>query len=431
MRRLIVVLILVLSPLAQASDVSGIRSYRSPDSTRIVFDLSAATEYSTFELGNPNRTVIDFPDTRLLSHVALPQFEESESVAGLRYAHQDDGSLRVVIDLNDDVAVRTFELMANDEFGFRVVVDIDEANQAQAPILQVDNTGMRDVVIVIDPGHGGEDPGASGPRRLREKNVVLEIAKSLRDKFNRVAGYSAHLTRDRDYFIPLRGRNAIARSQQADLFISIHADAFTNPQAHGASVFALSESGASSEMARFLAEKENQSDLVGGVNLADVETPELASVLLDLSMSSVQSSSIDVGEEVLKELDSIARLHNRNVGLAGFVVLKNPDIPSILVETGFISNPGEAAKLATESYRNAMAQRIFNGVDRYFRRSPPPGTLLAANKNGLLRTYTVASGDSLGAIASRHRVTVGALRQANDLDDDVIYPGQELTIPRP
>ena len=423
----IAVLLLMLSTATVANAVQGIRTYHAPDNTRIVFDMNEIVAYSSFTLDSPSRFVIDIERGDLLSHVALPSFEASRSVDGIRYSTSDE-KLRIVIDLNRSVGVKTLTLGATADAGPRLVVDIPELD-APSSVITVDTSANRNIRVVVDPGHGGEDPGASGPGGLREKNVVLDIAKRLVDKLNATAGYEAYLTRDSDYYIPLRGRNDIARQRQADLFISIHADAFTNPQANGASVFALSESGATSEMARFLAETENQSDLVGGVNLVDMEDQVLAGVLLDLSMTGTLSHSLEVGAEVLEEIGGIARLHKRSVEQAGFVVLKNPDIASILVETGFISNPGEARKLATRDYRSKMAQRIFNGVDAYFRALPPAGTLLAAYKNGLIRQHTVARGDSLGLIAQRNRVTVQAIRTANNLTSDVIHIGQTLIIP--
>lgn len=423
----IAIILILVSASSLANSVQGIRTYHAPDNTRIVFDMNETVSYSSFALDNPSRFVIDVEGGSLLSHVSLPSFEESTSVDGLRYSTSDD-KLRIVIDLSVSVGVKTLTLGSTADAGPRLVVDIPEVD-APSVVITVDTSANRNIRVVVDPGHGGEDPGASGPGGLREKNVVLDIAKRLVDKLNATAGYEAYLTRDGDYYVPLRERNDIARQRQADLFISIHADAFTNPQANGASVFALSESGATSEMARFLAESENQSDLVGGVNLVDMEDQVLAGVLLDLSMTGTLSHSLEVGAEVLHELGDIARLHKRRVEQAGFVVLKNPDIASILVETGFISNPGEARKLSTRDYRSKMAQRIFNGVDAYFRSLPPAGTLLAAYKSGLIREHTVSRGDSLGLIAQRNRVTVQAIKTANNLSSDVIHIGQTLIIP--
>ena len=251
-----------------------------------------------------------------------------------------------------------------------------------------------------------------------------------------------------DYHIPLRKRRNIARDMRADLFVSIHADAFTNPQANGASVFALSRSGASSEMARFLAQKENEADLIGGAGNLNLDDKDeiLRGVLVDLSMTATLNSSLQVGGLVLKEMDGIARLHKKHVEQAGFAVLKSPDVPSILVETGFISNPGEAKKLATSSYRKKMAHSIFTGVKSYFYRYPPAGSYVAWKKNGGKDTvasaaipkstsrsaateYVIRRGDTLSAIAKRYKVSVSSLRSANGLSSSVIKIGQKLKIP--
>lgn len=425
-RSLFVLLALCVGP-AWAADIEDIRSYRSEDTTRIVIDFSEEVDFNSFRLSNPSRYVFDFASTRLLSHIDIPAFDESV-IKGLRYAPSGDGNVRVVIDFHHDVQLTTFNLPAGEGKSFRVVLDVKEEAAPSGPVLAVDNSQRRDIVIAIDAGHGGRDPGAPGPNGLWEKDIVLKIAIALADKFNATNGYRAHLTRSTDVIVPYRERTQFARAHGADLFISIHADGFTDPRANGTSVFALSESGASSEMARYQAEQEN-AVLVGGIDLNEVETEDLKNVLLDLSMDTTLVRSIEVGEEILKEMDVISRLHNPNVALAGFIVLKNPDIPSVLVETGFISNPGEAAKLRTSRYRNAMAQRIFNGVDRFFRRSPPVGSLLAAVRDGHVQTYLVKSGDSLGLIAQRHRVTVSEIKSANNMRNDVIYPGQELRIP--
>ena len=262
-------------------------------------------------------------------------------------------------------------------------------------------------MIAVDAGHGGEDPGALGPNRLREKEVTLSIAKELVALINAQPGFTGKLTRTGDYFIPLKKRRALARNMKADLFVSIHADAFTKASARGASVFALSQNGATSETARFLAQRENESDLIGGVGDISLDDKDqvLAGVLVDLSMTATLNSSLQVGHHVLNSMGRIAHLHKRHVEQAGFMVLKSPDVPSILVETGFISNPEEARKLATASYRKQMAQSVFNGIKQHFYQHPPAGTYVAAQvESGALkhieRQHTVARGDSLSSIAA-------------------------------
>jgi N-acetylmuramoyl-L-alanine amidase len=292
------------------------------------------------------------------------------------------------------------------------------------------------VVIAIDAGHGGEDPGALGPKGAREKHVVLAIAKELQRQLNAEKGFRAELVRTGDYFIPLRRRTEIARKKGADLFVSIHADAAPRSSAFGASVYALSDRGATSETARWLANSENQSDLIGGtgnVSLDDKD-PMLAGVLLDLSMTASMSSSLNVGQKVLVNMGRVTPLHKKRVEQAGFMVLKSPDIPSILVETGFISNPKESGKLATKSHQQALARSIASGVRQFFQQNPPPGTWLAWQRDsGKMpqgpREHVVSSGESLSMIAVRYRISLASLRNANNLRSDTVKVGQVLNIP--
>ena len=244
------------------------------------------------------------------------------------------------------------------------------------------------------------------------------------------SGFTPVMIRDGDYYVSLQGRRDLARKYQADLFVSIHADAFRLASANGASVYALSTRGATSTAAQYLADRENSADLVGGVRLADKDDV-LAGVLTDLSMTATLDTSLNLGAFVLKEVDKVARLHKRQVEQAGFAVLKSPDIPSILVETGFISNPGEASKLATSSYQDKMARAIQQGITAWFQSHPPAGTLLAwqRSQRGEPQRYTIARGDTLSEIASRYRVSVDALKRSNGLSGNTIRVGQTLLIP--
>ena len=242
-----------------------------------------------------------------------------------------------------------------------------------APVLAAEEQGRIDrlVVVAIDPGHGGEDPGAIGPSGLREKDVVLAVALKLRDRINSVPGMRAMLTRDADFFVPLHERVRKARRVQADLFVSIHADAFFTPQARGASVFALSETGASSAAARWMANKENAADGIGGANLAAVKDEQLRRALVEMSTTAQIKDSLKIGREVLERIGKVGALHKRSVEQAGFAVLKAPDIPSILVETAFISNPEEEAKLRDGHYQDQLVEALHTGIRRYFARNPP------------------------------------------------------------
>lgn len=460
-RRAFVVGLPVLLVMAQAwaaSDVRGVRLWRAPDNTRLVFDLSGPVQHNVFTLAAPDRIVIDVSNAALKTSIEqLPL--KNTPITGMRAAQRTADELRLVIDLSAEVTPKSFTLDPNQEYGHRLVVDLfDKGSDVDTPSVPATVTpsvpaapvaptlpatkrptspsARRDIVIAIDAGHGGEDPGALGPGNAREKDVVLAIAKRLQTQINAEKGYRAELTRTGDYFIPLRKRTEIARKKGADLFVSIHADAAPRSVAYGASVYALSDRGATSETARWLADTENQSDLIGGVGNVSLDDKDrmLAGVLLDLSMTATLSSSLDVGQRVLRNMGRIAPLHKDRVEQAGFMVLKSPDIPSILVETGFISNPGEANKLRSANHQQALARSIHTGIRQFFQQSPPPGTYIAwlrdSGKVSIgMREHTVRSGESLALIAQRYQVTLDSLRRANKLDSNIIKIGQTLTIP--
>jgi len=453
------VLLLMATDLHAASDVQSVRLWRAPDNTRLVFDLSGPVEHKIFTLTAPDRLVIDVTGATLKAELdKLPL--KNTPVASLRAGQHDADTLRVVVDLHAPVAPKSFSLAPNQQYGHRLVVDLfDQVTAARAatqppatatpatpaapvsptlPAVKLPATASskRDIVIAIDAGHGGEDPGAIGPGKIYEKHVVLQISKELQRQINADKGFRAELVRTGDYFIPLRKRTEIARKKGADLFVSIHADAAPRSAAYGASVFALSDRGATSETARWLADSENRSDLIGGagnVSLGDKDQM-LAGVLLDLSMTASLSSSLNVGQKVLSNMGRITPLHKRRVEQAGFMVLKSPDIPSILVETGFISNPSEAKKLQTASHQQSLARSIHSGVRQFFHENPPPGTYVAwLRDSGKIasapREHIVRSGESLALLAQRYQVSLTSLRSANNLRNDVIKIGQTLSIP--
>jgi N-acetylmuramoyl-L-alanine amidase len=292
----------------------------------------------------------------------------------------------------------------------------------------VKHSDKRDIIIAIDAGHGGEDPGAIGPQRQREKDVVLAIAKELNALLKADKGFRPTMIRSGDYYVSLRGRRDLARQRQADLFVSIHADAFKRREAHGASVYALSTKGATSTAARYLAQRENESDLVGGVTLSDKDDI-LAGVLADLSMTSTLDNSLKLGDKVLRHVDKVAKLHKTRVEQAGFAVLKSPDIPSILVETGFISNPSESKLLSSGSYQKKMARAIHAGIREWFLAHPPSGTLVAWEKQLNGQPYIIARGDTLSGIAQRFNVSLSDLKSRNGISGEKILVGQKLLIP--
>ncbi len=435
-KAVVLCILFVTSAVGYAAEVRDVRFWRAPDHSRVVFDLSSPVSHEVISLSNPDRLVVDIADARLTADAVNLDFGDSP-IDRLRYAAKPDGKLRVVFDLKSGVKARSFLLAAHQGQHDRLVVDFLDEGEKSVPrvVKSVSQSAQRDVVIAIDAGHGGEDPGAIGPGRAREKDVVFEIARRLQKKFESKSGYRVTMIRDGDYYVGLAKRRDLARKAQADFFVSIHADAFTDSRANGSSVYALSKRGATSATARILAQRENQADLVGGVSLSDRDQV-LAGVLTDLSMTATLDASLNVGGQILGEMGKVSRLHSRRVEQAGFAVLKSPDIPSLLVETGFISNPGEAKKLRTSHYQNQIAQAIYEGIDRYFRESPPPDTYFAALKRGDVdtsrggnQTYVIARGDTLSGIAARYKVSVKELQRHNSLPNSEIRIGQKIQIP--
>jgi N-acetylmuramoyl-L-alanine amidase len=428
LRSLFVFLLAGCAGVAQAADLSGMRLRATTEYTRAVFEVSGPVQYRLFGLKNPDRLVLDIDSAQLKGDIR-PITEGVGVLKAVRTGRQSTG-VRIVFDLNRSVSPKSFLLTPSEDTGHRLVVDLFGSGQAPSEIKTVEQVQPRadgrKVVIAIDAGHGGQDPGASGRSGLREKDVTLKIARALADLIDREPGMQAKLIRTADYFIPLRQRFVRAREAKADLFLSIHADAFSDRSVRGSSVFILSNSGASSEAANWLARSENKADLVGGVTLDDKDAT-LAAVLLDLSQGATLEASHDVASHVLGSLARVGKTHKRYVERAGFAVLKSPDVPSVLVETAFISNPDEERKLRDPKHRAALAQAIFKGVRSYFHSSPPPGTWLAANARA--DEHVVASGETLSAIATRHRISLSALRNANGLRTDTVHAGRVLRIP--
>ena len=423
---------------ALAVEVHDVRLWRAPDHTRIVFDLTGPAEHRLLTLSNPDRIVLDVSEASLKASLAGLELENTP-ISLVRSGIREGRDLRVVFDVRAAVDPRSFALKANAQAqtGDRLVLDLYDRNPVSSPSAAPEpvktaattDRGNRDIIIAIDAGHGGEDPGAIGPNRQREKDIVLAISRELESLLKRDEGFRPTMIRTGDYYISLKGRRDLARQRHADLFVSIHADAFTRREANGASVYALSTRGATSTAASYRAQRENEADVIGGVRLGDKDDV-LASVLTDLSMTNTLDHSLKVGGKVLSRMDTVARLHKRNVEQAGFAVLKSPDIPSILVETGFISNPGEAQKLSTRAYQQKVAQAIHAGIRDWFLAQPPPGTLIAQRKQQGDQEYTIARGDTLSGIAQRFNVPVRRLREHNGLrDSSHIMVGQTLKIP--
>ncbi|MFT5082415.1 MAG: N-acetylmuramoyl-L-alanine amidase [Lentisphaeria bacterium] len=427
-------LLFILSSNAIAAKVDGVRLWRAPDHTRLVFDLSAPAEHSLFSLKGPDRIVIDIGDSRFASNLDALDFSGTP-ITKLRHGKRNGSGLRVVLDIDSSVQPRSFALKKQAGKPDRLVVDLYDARTNTIKTFaktQNLNALRNDIIVVVDAGHGGEDPGSIGPGRLYEKSIVLEISKELQALIDKEPGFKAKMIRTGDYYVENTRRREQARDIRADLFVSVHADGFSDKRAQGASVFALSRRGASSQMARILADKANESDLIGGsgnVSLSDKDDV-LAGVLVDLSMTATLASSLDVGARVLNNMGGFTRLHKKHVEQAAFIVLKSHDVPSILVETGFITNPEESKKLKTVSHRRKLARAIFSGIKDYFYDNPPEGSQIAwIKKGGGKITHIIARGDTLSAIAKRYNVSVALIKKANSLSNTSIRVGQQLTIP--
>jgi N-acetylmuramoyl-L-alanine amidase len=425
---------------ARAAEVKSLRIWAGPEYTRAVFNVSGPVDYKLFELSKPNRVVLDVHGSTLGSSFSAPPAKGL--LKSLRAGRQGTNDARIVFDLADGVHPKSFLLPPSDpspgpgqaRFGYRLVLDLYPATTKPAVVKSVaaSLTGKgRNVVVAIDAGHGGDDPGATGASGAHEKDITLAVARELKKLIDHAPGMTAVLTRDGDYFIPLEMRYRKARQAKADLFISIHADAFTSSDARGSSVWVLSPRGATNEASRWLADRENRADLVGGISLDDKDDT-LAKVLLDLSQGATMGASNSVAQEVLGALRKLGPTHRNYVERANFVVLRSPDVPSILVETAFITNPAEEARLKSPVHREKLASAILDGVNDYFRASPPPGSLFAtssAHAHSLSSSYVVGRGETLSAIAERHGMTAARLRAANELADERVRTGEVLQIP--
>jgi len=469
---------LCTTAMARQATLKDVRLWASNDKTRVVFDLSDGTQPKLFMLEDPLRLVVDVPDTRTAASVR-DQMAGSGLVKQIRSGVRHRTDVRLVLDLEERVSPESFMLPPDADHGYRLVVDLREGNvgasnqvatndgdttrnkskartnqasdaahesaadnnaaamaqvsdastaQSQSPakskpVARKPEQPSRDIVIVIDAGHGGKDPGAHGPGGTYEKDVVLQIARRLGAMVDAQPNMRAVLTRSGDRYIGLRQRMVEARKAKADLFISIHADAAPGGvHASGASVYALSHHGATSEHARWLARRENAADLVGGVSLKDKDDG-LASFMLDLSQSASIEASLDAGRRVLEQLGDLGSLHKAEIQQAGFMVLKSPDIPSFLVETAFISNPAEERRLKTAGYQKKLARAMLQGINGYFA-SYRPSTIVA---DGQL--HEVESGETLSEIAMQYGISVSRLRSHNELDEGVLRVGDELRIP--
>ena len=451
-------ILLMISSNAWSANIQAMRLSQAGSETRLVIDLDKAFQYEVFSLANPARLVIDIKNSLHTSQLKLPDLLNSP-IRAIRYASWQKNTLRLVLDLHHKVRYDSRTLGPKADYLHRLVIDLHDSpdtaptmqsvlasdrqpetapapRQAQIsakpaeiatpkPVATINKSKKdmvrRDIIIAIDPGHGGQDSGALGKHGTKEKDIVLSVSKRLAKIVNAEPGMRAYLTRDTDVFITLRQRIKRARENKADMFISIHADAFKDPKAKGASVFVLSQRGASSEAAQMMADKENAADLAGGISLEDKDDM-LASVLLDLSQTASLEASLEVANTVLAGLKRVGNVHKKHVESAAFVVLKSPDIPSILVETAFVSNPDEERKLNSPSHQNKIARAILSGISNYFQRNPLPGT-------GSPQQHIVSSGDTLSMIAQRYQISMLELKSSNNLKRSDINVGDVLVIP--
>lgn len=423
----------------------SVAQYSARSGEEIIFTFDNLPDYRFFKLSNPERMVFDFTDTRMPASITSLS-QRTKFIEAVRFAKHGQSKLRLVLDVPPNTQLQTeksggkylkLHLFHKSKTATPVKPSVPKIKATVSPKATIKptlehrplvaRTKLRDVIVVIDPGHGGKDPGAIGQHKIREKDVVLAIAKKLKSLIDKQPGMKAYLTRKGDYYIGLRHRLVRARKFDADIFISIHADAYRNTRSRGASVYALSQRGATSEAARWLAAKENHSEL-GGVDLSELDDANgmLRSVLIDLSQTATIGASLSLGENVLNKLDNFAQLHHKSVEQARFVVLKSPDIPSILVETGFISNYQEERLLSTPRYQLKLARAILRGLYVFFSDHPPRNSYFAYQNF----KYKVVRGDNLSIIANRFKVTIAELKRINKLSSSVLRIGQQLIIPR-
>jgi N-acetylmuramoyl-L-alanine amidase len=475
------------SAFADSLTVKNVRVAKNGQVTRVVFDTSAAPSYKIFTLNNPQRIVIDLTNARLSTDVDQSVFNAS-FVDKLRHANRSKNKLRIVLDLNQRIIAKSFVLAPNGNSSHRLVIDLKNSSVAKTPAAKpvqkiakvkpiqkqatkptiknkptkkitrakpaskpkveqdiiakitkpaakpkqvqkavpaASRRTYKTLVIAVDPGHGGKDPGATGYAGTREKDVVLQISKRLVRLINAEKGMRAVMTRDSDKYLTLRGRIKKAREKKADIFISIHADAVNDRRVRGSSVYVLSKNGASSEAARFLAQRQNESDVIGGVKL-EGKGKDVQKVLVDLSQAATIDASMKLANSIKKELSTLGKTR-KNIEHAGFAVLKSPDIPSILVETAFISNASEEKKLRSATHQQKLASSVFNGLKRYLKLHSPRDALLANN----LKTdkHTIRHGETLSEIAIQYSVSIDSIRKTNALNTDRIRAGQKLIIP--
>jgi len=418
-----------------ANDLKGIRVWPAPHETRVVIDLNSAAKHSYFLLSSPNRLVVDIHNTQL--KMKLPKLVKgSDVLSKIRKSNSPvASSVRLVFELKKKLVPSIFTLPPAGRYGYRLVIDLPHdtplvpSSLAKPHHGTTQPIGNSEIVVAIDAGHGGEDSGAVGPYHRYEKVVTLAIAKKVAAKINAIPGMKAILTRKGDYFISLNKRSEIARNKKAHLLVSIHADGFADSRPHGASVWVLSNRRANTEIGRWMEDNEKQSELLGGgaVLSKNKNDAYLSKAVLDLQFSFAQKEGVTVANNIINQLKKFAVMHKRQPQYASLAVLKSPDIPSLLVETGFITNKKESKLLYSSSYQSRLANAIYKGIYDYFKIKPPEGTLFAARTTTL--KHKVISGESLSLIAQRYGTTMVELKRLNKLKSTNLYIGSTLLIP--
>lgn len=433
--------LLSFSTLASANALEGLRVWPSPDETRVVIDLKSEADFSYFTLSSPSRLVVDLKKTSLSTKLPLIVSDSPVLSKVRKSSAPSKGTYRLVFELKKSSTPELFKLSPTPggQYGHRLVVDFPHGKTAvkgktpSKPVVNKDISQVqrkKDILIVIDPGHGGEDPGSIGPSRKYEKNATLSISKKIAAQLNAIPGIKTRLTRNSDYFVNLNRRVAIARENDAHLLISIHADAFTTPKPRGGSVFVLNTKRANTEISRWVENHEKQSELLGGTGTVltkNINDKNVNQTLLDLQFNHSQKEGYKLATSILSEMGKVAKLHNSKPINTSLAVLRSPQIPSVLVETGFISNPTEERLLFQRSHQDKLARAITQAVVRYVQANPPEGTILEAQ--GKAVKHKVKAGESLSVIAKRYGTSVATIKSANRLKSSGLAIGQVLTIP--
>lgn len=424
---LFVLSLLTTLPALANNTIEGIRVWPAPENTRLVFDLTAQPNYSYFSLQNPQRLVIDFAETK--NSVLLNDLiKKDKRIKVIRPSKAKKRSTRLVLELADNYQVTIFPLAPAGQYGDRLVVDLSDQDHDNAKI-KMPISSKRDIVVAIVAGHGGDDPGSIGAKGTYEKRVTLNIAKKLAVLINKETGFKPVMIRKGDYYVTHNKKVELARKNKADVLISIHADAFTSSKPHGASVLVQTTRRANSEFSRWIANRQKESELLGGAGETIKKTKDknLAITLADMKKEHTMASSYDFAEHVIKQLKKVTKLHKKKPEGLSLAVLKSSDIPSVLIETGFISNPKEEQRLNNSAHQQKLAKAINTALTAYFYQNPPDGTLIASMS---FKQHKIKPGESLSVVAMRYKVSVGQLKLANNLTSNMVRIGQTLKIPR-